>query len=309
MQNGGLVAFPTETVYGLGANALDDKAVARIFEAKGRPQFNPLIVHFAKKEKAFSHVEANDLAQELAESFWPGPLTMIMHRRNKCAISELASAGLPTLAVRVPEHDLARELLEEANIPVAAPSANRSGNISPTSPQHVAESLGDRIEMILAGGSCQIGLESTVIDLSSEKPVILRPGAITAEDIERVTGQTIEYDMGNHEKPRSPGQLLRHYAPNASLRLNAVEIEPEEALLAFGSLKFMGIRGGGSARDLSEDKLQNLSETGDLVEAAANLFNMLRTLDKQNERIAVMPIPEHGLGMAINDRLTRAANN
>ncbi len=308
LQQGQLVAFPTETVYGLGANARDDKAVARIFDAKGRPRFNPLIIHTYSAESAFLYVQANDVAVELAEYFWPGPLTMILPRRKDCSVSELASAGLSTLAVRVPRHELAQELLRMTGLPIAAPSANRSGSISPTTPQHVAESLGDRIGMILAGGACDVGLESTVIDLTSGTPLILRPGAITAEEIERSTGLKAYYDFGETDKPRSPGQLLRHYAPGAKLRLNAVDIEEDEALLAFGSLKFMGSKGGGFARDLPEERLLNLSETGDLIEAAANLFRMMRMLDMKNDRIAVMPVPEQGLGIAINDRLRRAAS-
>ncbi len=310
LRAGSLVAFPTETVYGLGANALDDMAVARIFEAKGRPQFNPLIIHAGDAREAFGYVEADDIARELAECLWPGPMTLILPKREGCGISELASAGLATLAVRVPRHEVAQELLRAAGVPIAAPSANRSGSISPTTPQHVQESLGDRIGIILAGGPCEVGLESTVIDLSDGSPVILRPGAVTAEDIEKAAGVRASYDFGESERPRSPGQLLRHYAPGASLRLDAVDVEDGEALLAFGSLKFMGIRSGGFAKDLPEGMLLNLSEKGDLTEAAANLFSMLRKLDASGAgRIAVMPIPDKGLGIAINDRLRRAASS
>ncbi len=309
LRSGGLVAFPTETVYGLGGNALDGKAVAKIFEAKGRPQFNPLIVHLPDAASAAALVEMNELAHQAANRFWPGPLTMILPRRDDCPVSELASAGLPTLAVRIPRHPVARKLLTEAGIPVAAPSANSSGSISPTAPQHVAASLGDSVDMILAAGLCDVGLESTVLDLSGDEPLILRPGAITAEDLEPVLGRPVLYDFGEHDQPKSPGQLLRHYAPSIPVRLNAVDLEPGEALLAFGSIKFMGIKSGGAAKDLPGNKIRSLSESGDLHEAAANLFAMLHALDQpENKGIAVMNIPDQGLGIAINDRLKRAAH-
>ncbi|NCC21086.1 MAG: threonylcarbamoyl-AMP synthase [Alphaproteobacteria bacterium] len=308
LRRGELVAFPTETVYGLGGNALDGQAVAKIFAAKGRPSFNPLIVHYAGQEAVANDVELTDFARALAGHFWPGPLTFVLPRKKDCRISELASAGLPTLAVRVPAHPVAAALLRTARVPVAAPSANRSGTISPTTPAHVADSLGEHVSMVLAGGACSVGLESTVVDLSGEKPVILRPGAVTDEDILKATGRKVGYDLGNHDKPRSPGQLLRHYAPRARLRLNAVDLEPGEALLAFGGVRFVGIRGGGAASDLPEDRYRNLSETGDLIEAAAHLFSMLHALDAAgNERVAVMPVPDQGIGIAINDRLRRAA--
>jgi L-threonylcarbamoyladenylate synthase len=305
LREGGLVAFPTETVYGLGANALDGCAVARIFSAKGRPQFNPLIIHVPIAAKAFEYIESSKLAEDLADRFWPGPLTVILPRRKECAVSELVSAGLPTLAVRVPAEPVARDFLEMAGVPVAAPSANRSGTVSPTSYLHVEQSLGDNVDMILAGSSCEIGLESTVIDLTGSKPAILRPGAVTSENLEYVLGIKPEYDPGNHEIPRSPGQILKHYAPNADLRPEASYPGKGEAFLAFGQIK--------NGEDLSalsaEGKFLNLSEKGDLTEAAANLFRMLRQLDNTGcERIAVMPVPEKGLGVAINDRLRRAAS-
>lgn len=307
LRGGRLVAFPTETVYGLGANALDGTAVARIFSAKGRPQFNPLIVHIPDAAAVHNLVEISPDSAKIMALFWPGPLTVILPRAAKCPVSELCSAGLPTLAVRVPAHPVARALLREAGVPVAAPSANRSGTISPTTPAHVAESLGDTVDLILAAGPSDVGLESTVLDLSGNQPLILRPGAIDAEKIAAVLGQPVGYDMVNKEKPRSPGQALRHYAPSIPLRLNVVDLAPGEALLAFGSIKFMGIRGGGAAKDLSDTSLRNLSETGDLHEAAANLFRMLRELDKPvNKGIAVMNIPDTGLGIAINDRLRKA---
>lgn len=308
LRDGKLVAMPTETVYGLGANALDGVAVAKIFAAKGRPSFNPLIVHTHDAESALALVCADDRARRVAEQFWPGPLTMILPRATDCAVSDLCSAGLPTLAVRVPAHQAARALLREACVPVAAPSANRSGTISPTTPQHVAESLGDTVDMILAAGPCTVGLESTVLDLSGAAPVILRPGAVTAEELAACLGEDVPIDHGDHDRPKSPGQLLRHYAPSIPVRLDAVDVAPGEALLAFGSIRFMGVRGGGAAKDLPDDRLRNLSETGDLYEAAANLFRMMRELDAPGlAGIAVMNIPGSGVGAAINDRLRRAA--
>lgn len=308
LKQGGLVVFPTETVYGLGANALDGKAVARIFEAKGRPQFNPLIVHVPDLETAALYGRMSELARMAAAGFWPGPLTLILPRRDDCRISELCSAGLPTLALRVPAHKAARRLLKEAGVPVAAPSANLSGQLSPTTPAHVADGLGDSVDMILAAGPCAVGLESTVLDLSGEEPVILRPGAVTAEQLTAVLERPVTYELEATETPKSPGQLLRHYAPRVPVRLDAVDLLPGEALLAFGSDKFMGIRGGGAARDLQDTARRNLSESGDLNEAAANLFRMLHELDRpEHQGIAVMNIPDQGLGIAINDRLRRAA--
>jgi L-threonylcarbamoyladenylate synthase len=309
LKAGALVAIPTETVYGLGANALDGAAVARIFEAKGRPSFNPVIVHVPDIERAQQYVVMDARAKAAAAAFWPGPLTMILPRRPDCAVSELCSAGLPTLAVRVPSHPVALALLRESGLPVAAPSANISGQVSATTPQHVAEGLGDKVSLVLAAGPCEVGLESTVLDLSGDKPLVLRPGAITAEQIADALDCEVAYDFGDHgENVKSPGQLLKHYAPRIPVRLNAVDVEPGEALLAFGSLKFMGIKGGGFARDLPETALRNLSDTGDLHQAAANLFRMLRELDRPgHSRIAVMNIPNQGLGIAINDRLKRAA--
>ena len=308
LKEGGLVALPTETVYGLGANALDGKACAKIFAAKGRPSFNPLIVHVPDTAEAERYAILDDRAKTIAAAFWPGPLTMILPRRPDCAISELCSAGLPTLALRVPAHKTAQALLKAAGVPIAAPSANKSGSVSPTTPLIVAESLGGAVDMILADGPCAVGLESTVIDLSAERPVILRPGAVTAEQISDCLGAPVGYDTGTHERPRSPGQMLRHYAPKRPVRLRAVDLEKGEALLAFGSVKFMGVRGGGAAKDLPGSAFRNLSESGDLHEAAANLFRMLNDLDRpEHAGIAVMDIPETGIGVAINDRLRRAA--
>ena len=309
LRAGQLVAIPTETVYGLGANALDGVAVAKIFAAKGRPQFNPLIVHVPDAVRAEEFVVMNDAARRVAAQFWPGPLTMVLPRRAGCAISELCSAGLPTLAIRVPVHKVAQELLRAAGVPVAAPSANASGTISPTTPMQVVASLGDKIDFILAGGPCAVGLESTVLDLSGDMPMVLRPGAVSADDIAKILEQPVGYDLGDHgHDVKSPGQLLKHYAPSTPLRLNAVDVVPGEALLAFGSLKFMGVRGGGFAKDLPGDRLRNLSDEGDLYQAAANLFRMMHELDRADHAgIAVMNIPDTGIGVAINDRLKRAA--
>lgn len=308
LRAGGLVAMPTETVYGLAANALDGAAVARIFAAKGRPSFNPLIVHVPDLSAAEKYGVFNAYARAAANAFWPGPLTIIVPRVAECPVSDLCSAGLPTLALRVPGHAVARDLLRVCDVPLAAPSANKSGSISPTTPAHVADSLGDDVDMIVAAGMCDVGLESTVLDVSGDVPVVLRPGAITAEDISRALGVDVGYDFGDHETVKSPGQLLRHYAPGIPLRMRAVDVAPGEALLAFGSTRFMGVQGGGAANDLPDHAIRNLSESGDLYEAAANLFRMMRELDDpRNTGIAVMDIPNQGVGVAVNDRLRRAA--
>jgi len=309
LKAGGLVAFPTETVYGLGADATNDTAVARIFEAKGRPEFNPLIVHVPDVKQARKLVKFNDQAEMLAGQFWPGPLTLILPRQEICPVSRLASAGLETLAVRVPGHKVAQELLQTVGIPLAAPSANRSGQISPTAPHHVADSLGEKVDLIIAAGRCDVGLESTVVDLSGYAPLILRPGAVTETDLQS-SGLSVLYQSQSNDKEaiKSPGQLLKHYAPDTPVRLNAVDVKTGEALLAFGPVSFMGVEDFGHARDLSPDRIRNLSESGDLIEAAANLFAYLHDLDAGAfDAIAVMPVPEEGLGVAINDRLQRAA--
>ncbi len=297
LRAGELVAFPTETVYGLGADATDDRAVAAIFAAKGRPHFNPLIVHVPDAADAAAYVLFDDRAIALAGHFWPGPLTLVLPRRAESGLSLLVSAGLDTVAVRAPNHPVAQALLKAAGRPVAAPSANRSGAVSPTTPLHVVESLGDRVAMVLAGGRCPVGLESTVLDVSGETPVLLRPGAVLREEIERLIGPIL-VSISDPDAPKSPGQLESHYAPNAAVRLDAQAAENDEALLSFGPDSF--VRGG-------VEKL-NLSPNGDLDEAAANLFHHLRALDKPGVRaIAVTPIPHEGLGVAINDRLRRAA--
>lgn len=295
LRRGGLVAFPTETVYGLGGDATDDRAVAAIFEAKGRPKFNPLIVHVPDAAAAFTLGIATGTARKLAAAFWPGPLTLVMQRAPDCPVSLLASAGLDSLAVRVPRHPVAQALLRAAGRPLAAPSANRSGKVSPTTAQHVAKSLSGRVELILDGGACPVGIESTVVDVSGPSPGLLRHGGATQEDIEAVIGKLAP--AAPSPTPKSPGQLESHYAPALPLRLDARDAGPDEALLVFGPDVPSGAH-----------TTANLSPSGNLVEAAANLFAMLRRLDESGCRaIAVTPIPDRGLGRAINDRLRRAA--
>ncbi|MCL4766056.1 MAG: threonylcarbamoyl-AMP synthase [Hyphomicrobiaceae bacterium] len=308
LQAGRLVAFPTETVYGLGADATNGRAVAQIFEAKGRPRFNPLIVHVADRAAAELIARFTAKARRLAEAFWPGPLTLVLPRRPEARISELVSAGLDSIAIRVPAHPVAQALLRAAGLPVAAPSANVSGHVSPTTARHVEADLGAKAAMILDGGPTELGLESTVLDATGERIVMLRPGATTREAIEAVLGEPVggggrstETGVADADVPpaqlRSPGQLESHYAPRARVRLGATDLRPGEVLLAFGT-PFPG----------AEEELANLSPSGDLIEAAANLFAALRRLDATGaETIAVMPIPESGLGEAINDRLRRAA--
>jgi len=289
---GRLVAFPTETVYGLGGDATNGEAVAAIFEAKGRPRFNPLIIHVPDMIAARRIGDFDKRAEELASRFWPGPLTLVVKRRAGSGISELASAGLDTVAIRMPAHRGARTFLAETNRPLAAPSANRSGKVSPTTAQHVADELGDAVALILDGGPCEVGLESTVLDMSGKTPMLLRPGGVPLEELEEALGRRIEV-AGADTAIASPGMLESHYAPALPLRMEAEKVRAGEALLGFGP---------------APDAILNLSETGDLREAAANLFAMLRKLDRPGfTAIAVMPIPEEGLGRAINDRLRRAA--
>ncbi len=304
---GELAALPTETVYGLGADATSGAAVAKIFAAKNRPAFNPLIVHVADLAAAEKLGNFDARARAAAKMFWPGPLTIIVKKAHDCPVHDLVTAGLETVAIRIPAHPVMRDVLKQAGIPIAAPSANASGEPSATTPEHVVHSLGENVPFILAAGACAVGLESTVLDLSGDIPTILRPGAITREDLQEVF-ERVDIDLGDHDAPKSPGQLLKHYAPSIPVRLRAVEVMPGEALLAFGSTKFMGVKGGGFAKNLGDHAFMNLSEGGDLQEAAANLFAMLRTLDDpRNSGIAVMNIPDVGLGAAINDRLNRAA--
>ncbi len=292
---GELVAFPTETVYGIGCNARMDKAVAKVFAVKGRPSFNPLIVHVPDMENAQGLSVFNPIALQMARAFWPGPLTLVLPRARSGGISLLATAGLDTIALRVPAHPLARALLCAANVPVAAPSANRSGRISPTAAAHVREELGDGV-LLLDGGTCAVGLESTVIGFINGEPLLLRPGAVTKEVIEAELRMPVHRAEGGNAIV-SPGMLTSHYAPSLPIRLNALEAEENEAFLAFG----------GSAK-ASGKRMLNLSPSGDVNEAAANLFGYLRSLDSlQFSGIAVMPIPHAGLGAAINDRLKRAA--
>jgi L-threonylcarbamoyladenylate synthase len=289
LRRGGLVAFPTETVYGLGADATNGEAVAGIFAAKRRPRLNPLIVHVQDLAQAETFAEFSPEARALAGAFWPGALTLALPRRADSALSLLVSAGLDTVALRAPSHALARQLIVETGKPIAAPSANASGRVSPTTAAHVAEELGDAVDLILDGGPARLGIESTVIGFEHGKPVLLRPGAVAREEIEKITGPLA---ASSSTAITAPGQLESHYAPRASLRLDVREPEPGEAWLAFGSVP----------------GATNLSPAGDLKEAASNLFAMLRKLDASGAaRIAVAPIPEHGIGEAINDRLRRAA--
>jgi L-threonylcarbamoyladenylate synthase len=298
LQAGRLVAFPTETVYGLGGDASNGRAVAAIFEAKGRPRFNPLITHVADMAAAARIGRLEGKGLRLAEAFWPGPLTLVLRKQADCPIAELATAGLDTVAVRVPMHPFAQSLLRVCGLPIAAPSANRSGHVSPTLAAHVAADLGDRVAMILDGGPSLFGLESTVIDATGATPVVLRLGAVPRGAIEHVVGAPVTVAEPNETKrPQSPGMLARHYAPATRLRLNATDVRDGEALLAFGP----DVPKHGAA-------MVSLSASGDLAEAAANLFAALRTLDAARaSAIAVMPIPDAGLGEAINDRLRRAA--
>ncbi|MBO9442314.1 threonylcarbamoyl-AMP synthase [Phaeobacter italicus] len=290
LQAGQLVAFPTETVYGLGADARQGEAVAALYAAKGRPSFNPLIAHVHSIEAAKRHVIWTETANKLAEAFWPGPLTLVLPLRDGHDISHLVTAGLETLGVRIPAHPAARALLSALDGPVAAPSANPSGRISPTTAAHVVAGLDGRIAAIVDDGPCGVGVESTIVGLSGETPILLRPGGLAQEDIEAVLGHPLQ--MRDASDPlTAPGQLLSHYAPRAKVRLNVTTPDPAELYLGFGTMSC----------DL------NLSDSADLVEAAANLFGHLHQLDAMDKPIAVAPIPEYGLGAAINDRLRRAA--
>jgi L-threonylcarbamoyladenylate synthase len=295
LRAGELVAFPTETVYGLGGDATNDESVAAIFAAKGRPRFNPLIVHLSRADEAEKIAQIDSRAALLMQRFWPGPLSLVLRRAPQCKVSLLASAGLDTLALRVPSHPLAIELLRSVGRPIAAPSANRSGRISPTTADHVLSELGGRIAAVLDGGPCRVGIESTVIDLTGKTPLVLRQGGVAAEEVEALLGPLAAPAGG--DAPRAPGMLASHYAPNLPLRLDATSVEAGEALLAFGPDSPSGAK-----------ETLYLSKSRDVREAAANLFAMLRAVDRADfTAIAVMPIPEQGLGRAINDRLRRAA--
>ena len=292
LRSGGLVAFPTETVYGLGGDATNDAAVEKIYAAKGRPSFNPLIVHVGAPDWVASIAQADARFGTLTRAFWPGPLTLVMKRHTTSSVSKLVSAGLDSVAVRMPDHPVAASLLLAVSRPLAAPSANKSGSISPTEARHVLDSLARPPALIIDGGKCRVGVESTVLDLTTLTPVILRPGAITREQIEAVIGPvTIGTDTPH--APKSPGQLASHYAPGLPVRLNAAEAKTDEILIGFGPAQ----------------GTLNLSPRGDLAEAAANLFALLRQADNATlyKCIAVAPVPEQGIGLAINDRLRRAA--
>jgi L-threonylcarbamoyladenylate synthase len=298
---GGLVAFPTETVYGLGADAAKGEAIARLYAAKGRPSFNPLIAHVASHEAARRLGEFIPAAERLA-ALWPGPLTLVVPKRRDCAVADLATAGLDTIALRVPAHPVAQAILRAFGNPIVAPSANRSGHLSPTTAAHVSADLGGRIDLIVDGGATPVGVESTIV-ACLHRPMLLRPGGLPRDTIERALGIALldppSPELSDVDAPLAPGMLASHYAPKAALRLNATSVIPGEALLAFGP----------ASQPLPNIPVRNLSLRGDLVEAAANLFSHLRALDADGIRtIAVMPIPREGLGEAINDRLARAAS-
>jgi L-threonylcarbamoyladenylate synthase len=302
LAEGGLVAFPTETVYGLGADATNAAAIARLYQAKGRPAFNPLISHVGDLAAARAIGRFDAIAVKLAEAFWPGPLTLVLPRAAGCAVAELATAGLETIAIRIPSHEVARAILRAFGRPVVAPSANLSGHVSPTSAAHVHSDLEGRIDLIVDGGPVEVGVESTIVGCF-EEPMLLRPGGLPREDIERVLGRALAQPpadaVSDSAQPLAPGMLASHYAPRTRVRLNADHVETGEALLAFGA----PAKGADNAA-----AVMNLSPRCDLNEAAANLFGYLRALDARGAlTIAVMPVPEEGLGEAINDRLRRAA--
>jgi L-threonylcarbamoyladenylate synthase len=303
LTDGGLVAFPTETVYGLGADASQAAAIARLYGAKGRPAFNPLIAHVADMAAARRIARFDATATRLAEAFWPGPLTLVLPRTTHCPVAELATAGLDTVAIRIPVHPVARAVLRAFGGAVVAPSANLSGHVSPTTAAHVASDLSGRIDLILDGGAVTVGVESTIV-ACFEVPMLLRPGGLPRDEIERVLDcalQRLPEDAVNDDaQPLAPGMLASHYAPRTAVRLDARHVEPDEALLAFGPADLEGAH--------AAKAVMNLSAGNDLAEAAANLFGYLRDLDARGARaIAVMQVPHHGLGEAINDRLRRAA--
>ena len=303
LAEGGLVAFPTETVYGLGADATNPAAIAHLYQAKGRPAFNPLIAHVGELAAARGIARFDAAATALAEAFWPGPLTLVLPKTLACAVADLATAGLDTVAIRIPAHPVARDILRVFGGPVVAPSANISGHVSPTTAAHVQSDLAGRIDLIVDGGPVAVGVESTIVGCF-DQPMLLRPGGLPRAEIERVLGRALVQPPADADsdsgQPLAPGMLASHYAPRARVRLDAQRLEPGEALLGFG----LGAISGIDAASI----VMNLSERGDLDEAAANLFGHLRALDGKGVRtIAVMPIPNEGLGEAINDRLRRAA--
>lgn len=298
IKNGGLVAFPTDTVYGLGADVYNPKAVAAIFEAKGRPTFDPLISHIAEIDFLSEYACTDERVMALARHFWPGPLTFVLKRKENNPSLDLVCSGLPHIAVRMPNHPLALELIKTAGVPIAAPSANKFKCISPTTAQHVADSLGDKVDIILDGGPCQIGVETTIIDLTTTEMVLLRAGGLSKEDIEAFTGEKVVISHGDPNKPSAPGQLLKHYAPRMPMRINvaAEDVRSDEFYIGFGNVQNAHL---------------NLSPLGSLSEAAANLFAYMRKAETHTEYkgIAMAPIPENGLGLAINDRIRRASYN
>lgn len=294
IKSGGLVAFPTETVYGLGANVYLSEAVAKIFAAKQRPRFDPLISHIADINFLPEYALADDRVMNLAQRFWPGPLTIVLRRKDSNPAIDLACSGLENIAVRMPSHPVALELIRKSGVPIVAPSANRFKSISPTTAYHVQESLGDKVDMILDGGQCRVGVESTIIDMTGKQPVLLRAGGTTLEDLQEFLNEKVLISHGNPNQPSAPGQLLKHYAPSKPLRINATERHTGEFYIGFGSV---------SASDI------NLSPSANLEEAASHLFAYLRFADRQSgfSGICLSPIPETGLGLAINDRIRRAA--
>ena len=296
IRSGGLVAFPTDTVYGLGANVYNAEAVASIFAAKGRPSFDPLISHLADIDFLPEYAETDQRVMALARHFWPGPLTFVLRRKDNNPALDLVCSGLPNIAVRMPNHPLALKLIKASGVPIAAPSANRFKCISPTTAQHVADSLGDKVNMILDGGPCKIGVETTIIDLTTPHIVMLRAGGLSKEELESYTGETVYISHGDPDKPNAPGQLLKHYALRMPMRINVTEdeVRPDEFFIGFGPVK---------------DARLNLSPSGNLNEAAANLFAFMREAETHNEYkgIAMSPIPQTGLGLAINDRIRRAS--
>jgi L-threonylcarbamoyladenylate synthase len=303
LTEGCLVAFPTETVYGLGADAAQAPAIARLYEAKGRPSFNPLIAHVANIAAAQQIARFDATAKRLAEAFWPGPLTLVLPKTADCQVAELATAGLDTVAIRVPAHPVAQAILRAFGGAVVAPSANISGHVSPTTAAHVASDLTGRVDLIVDGGAVPVGVESTIL-ACFEETMLLRPGGLPREAIERVLGHALQQPpediVTDNAQPLAPGMLASHYAPRTPVRLNASHVDPDEALLAFGPVEVNGAHAAKSA--------MNLSAAGDLAEAATHLFGYLRELDTKGARaIAVMGVPHHGLGEAINDRLRRAA--
>lgn len=292
---GGLVAMPTETVYGLGANVFDAKAVAKIFEVKKRPAFDPLISHIADFDALPEYVETDGRSLALARRFWPGPLTLVLKRKGQYAGVDLACSGLPTATVRMPAHPVAAALIRQSGVPIVAPSANLFKSVSPTTAQHVYDGLGENVDMILDGGACKVGVESTILDVTGKEAVMLRAGGTTLEEIEDFLNEKVLLSHGEPDRPSAPGQLLRHYAPGHKLRINAETPAANELYIGFGD----------------RDGELNLSPKGDLREAAANLFSFLRQADSLagGRTLAMAPIPESGLGLAINDRIRRAAHD